>query len=525
LCPTLRASNCAPPSASIDLEINNVRAKLLNGGDMFWDIFGVGGSGYEIPKVTSGQKSIHSSYTSSLMIGGIDAANNLYTAGQTYRHRGLDFWPGALNAMGQIDSIDCDDWNEMFSITGKEINDSKNGLKISYKMSRWPSSHAPFYDANSDGIYDPSLGDYPVIDITQPNIVPGQMVYWIINDMGAPHTAYTGANPMGIEIQNIAYAFASSTSEAINNTTMYRYIYTNKSNNSYTEFRIGNYTDFELGGADDDYLGCDLSVGNNNRKRNLMYVYNSDNNDEDVNAWGYGIAPPAFGLTYLNPGKTSNNVSLEINSFILIYKGGFPGSTGFPRNSTEMYRYIKGLWADGLSIKYGSNGRNGIDSCMFMFPGTTDPNGRANWVETDISGDRRAVSAVSSVSLAPGERIVTDIAYVWARDTAGTNLTSLEKLKLSTDTVQSAYENFYSNYTTGISITSKEKISIYPNPSNDILYIDGINSIGKIRIYNNEGRLMKSIDHLKSNEIEISGLSPGIYYIHIKEKYSKFVKL
>ena len=525
MCPTIKASNCAPPTATIDLEINNVRAKLMNGGDMFWDIFGAGYSGYEIPKVVSGQKSIHASFTSSLMIGGIDASNNLYTAGQTYRQRGLDFWPGALNAMGQIDSIDCDDWDEMFSVTGKEINDSKKGLKISYSISRWPSSHAPFYDANSDGIYDPSLGDYPVIDINQPNIIPGQMVFWVINDMGAPHTAYTGANPMGIEIQNIAYAFASSTSEAINNTTMYRYIYTNKSNNTYTEFRIGNYTDFDLGGADDDYIGCDLSTGTNNRKRNLMYVYNADNFDDDMSSWGYGDAPPAFGFTYLNPGKTSNNVSLEVNSFMLIYKSGLSGTTGFPANSTEMYRYIKGLWADGLSIKYGSNGRNGTDSCMFMYPGTTDPQGRANWVETDVPGDRRVVSAVSSVSLAPGERIVTDIAYVWARDTAGTNLTSLEKLRLSTDTVQTAYQNFYTNYTTGIPAITKEKISIYPNPANDVLNIEGINSITKIRIYNNEGRLIKSIDFPTNKKVNIENLPQGNYYIQVNQYYKKFVKL
>lgn len=519
------ASNCANPTASINLEINNVRAKLLNGGDMFWDIFGAGMPGYEIPKVTSGERSIHSSFTASLMLGGIDVGNNLYTAGQTYRQRGLDFWPGALNAMGQIDSIDCDDWNEMFNITGKEINDAKSGKGISYNMSRWPSSHAPFYDANSDGIYDPSLGDYPVLDLNNINTIPGQMVYWVINDMGGPHTAYTGGNPMGVEIQNFAYAFSSSTSDAINNTTMYRYIITNKSNTTFTEFRIGNYNDFEIGGADDDYIGCDLSVGPNNRKRNLFYAYNADNDDEDMGGLGYGNSPPAFGITYLNPGKTSNNPNVEIGSFILIYKGGLSGSTGFPTNATELYRYLKGRWADNLPIMYGLNGRNGTDSCLYMFPGNTDPLGRPNWVETDVPGDRRAISAVKSVHLAPGEKVVTDFAYVWARDTFGNNLSSVEKLKLSTDTVQTAYQNFYSNYSTGVIQVKAEKIIIYPNPANDILCISGIQTIQKIKIYNSQAKLVREIIMPIERKINIANLPSGSYYIQINNNYSKFVKL
>lgn len=519
------ASNCNPPSASIDLEINNVRAKLLNGGDMFWDVLGNGMSKYEIPKVSPLEKSIHSSYAASLMLGGIDAGNNLYTAGQTYRQRGLDFWPGALNSMGKIDSIDCDDWNEMFNITGKEINDAKNGKGISYNMSRWPSSHAPFYDANSDGIYDPSLGDYPVIDLNNTNIVPGQMVYWVINDMGGPHTAYTGGSPMGVEIQNIAYAFSSSTSEAINNTTMYRYIITNKSNNSYTEFRIGNYNDFELGGANDDYLGCDLSTGSNNRKRNLFFVYNADNNDEDGASSGYGYAPPAFGLTYLNPGKTSTNSNIEMGSFILIYKGGLPGSTGFPANSTELYRYLKGLWADGLTIKYGSNGRNGTDSCKFMYPGGSDPQGRPYWEEYDVPGDRRAISAVNSTTLAPGEKVITDFAYVWARDAAGSNSTSLEKLRFVTDTIQSAYQNFYSNFSTQIKNTNKVNIHIYPNPANEIIYIKGIETIRKITIINSQGKIVKTIEWPTQHLLNIKDLPQGNYFLKADNSIGKFIKL
>ena len=41
-------SDCEPASASADLDVNNVRTKILNGGDMWWDL---NNPKYEIPKI------------------------------------------------------------------------------------------------------------------------------------------------------------------------------------------------------------------------------------------------------------------------------------------------------------------------------------------------------------------------------------------------------------------------------------------------------------------------------------------
>src|SRR5262245_11842484 len=43
------ANTCEPASQSVDMDINNVRTKLLNGGDMWWDL---NNPKYEVPKVT-----------------------------------------------------------------------------------------------------------------------------------------------------------------------------------------------------------------------------------------------------------------------------------------------------------------------------------------------------------------------------------------------------------------------------------------------------------------------------------------
>ncbi len=515
------AANCEPPSSSIDLDINNVRAKLLNGGDMFWDIFGNTSPAYEIPK-NSGR---HANFTSSLWLSGTDAGNNLHTAGQTYRQRGLDFWPGPLNSMGEIEAIDCNDWDEIFSVYGTEINNAKTGKSIAYNISRWPSEKAPFYDNNSDGIYDPSLGDYPVIDINHSSVVPGQLAYWVFNDKGNIHTAYPGSNPFGVEIQAFAYAFTSSTSDAIDNTTMFKYKITNKSNTPYATFRVGIFNDFDLGNANDDYVGCDLSTNSNGKKRNLFFVYNSDNDDEDGSSRGYGIAPPAFGITFLNPGKSSIGAILEMESHLFFTNQSVVGLNADPRDASELDRYMRGYWADGSILSYGTpDGRGGSDSTKFAFPGSTDPNGRPAWVETGVPGDRRSSASIKPRSLAPGEVMEIDFAFVWARDTPGTNLSSLEKLRLSTDTIITEFQTQFNNFSTNVRY-QKENIRIYPNPSSSYLIIEGMGMISTIKIYDTQGKMVKQILKPSSSKISIDDLAQGTYYIKIDNYTHKFIKL
>ena len=65
-----RSTKCKAPTSRIDLDINNVRTTILNGGDMWWDL---NDAQYEIPK--GGDK--HSIYAGSIMIGGIDQTGNL----------------------------------------------------------------------------------------------------------------------------------------------------------------------------------------------------------------------------------------------------------------------------------------------------------------------------------------------------------------------------------------------------------------------------------------------------------------
>lgn len=65
-------------------------------------------------------------------------------------------------------------------------------------------------------------------------------------------------------------------------------------------------------------------------------------------------------------------------------------------------------------------------------------------------------------------------------------------------------------------ISFKKKVSIYPNPANDIIYLDTDNSqVQNVSIYDCTGKLIlnKSIDN---NFVNISGLEKGIYILNLR---------
>lgn len=505
---------CAPPTAQATLDVNNVRAKLYNGGDMWWS--NTSNTGYEIPK-GSGLGSLSGG---ALWISGTDNGSNLYTAGQTYRQRGFDFWPGPLGNSGTVDSSTCKYWDRMFSITGEEISRAKKSGIRSQTVLDWPGGVAPFYDANSDGIYSPLGGDYPAYDPTETSNIPAQMIWWVMNDVGNTHTAYPGGLPMGLEIQVTAFAYKTNQSEVVNNSTMYRYKIMNKAMNTIYDFKVGFFVDGDIGGADDDYVGCDLSIGNFNKRRDLYYTYNADATDGST---GYGNRPPSIGLTILKTMKTAQFAAIYPSSYMFFTNQGTPGINSDPSNAFELARYMKGLWSDGTILSYGTaTGRGGADQAYFAFPGNTDPLGRPNWTESDVPGDRRTVTTIGgNYDLLPGATQEIETAIVWARDPVGDNLASLALLKLSTDTLREKHANIFQPYWTGI---SEEKMiaRIFPNPVSDKCWIEipsKNNEIIEVKLFDMSGKLVfqREYDPAKKIELDTNFLQKGAYIIHINQ--------
>jgi hypothetical protein len=109
------AAGCSPSSAFEWLDINNVRARINAGGDMWWDLVGGTGAKYYIPK--SGTAT--SMFSGALWIGGLDINNQLKLSAQRYRQVGIDFWTGPLTIDGTaaIDEQTCAQYDKQWKMT------------------------------------------------------------------------------------------------------------------------------------------------------------------------------------------------------------------------------------------------------------------------------------------------------------------------------------------------------------------------------------------------------------------------
>ena len=111
------AAGCSPATSQTDLDVNNIRATILGGGDMWWNL---ADAQYEVPKGSG----LNSLFAGSLWIGGVDAGGQLKVAAMTYRQSGSDFWPGPLDiATGSITSDECTNWDKHFKINRLDVEE------------------------------------------------------------------------------------------------------------------------------------------------------------------------------------------------------------------------------------------------------------------------------------------------------------------------------------------------------------------------------------------------------------------
>ncbi len=469
---TFRAADCKAPTSRIDLEINNVRTTILNGGDLWWDLTS---AKYEIPK-GSGK---HSIFAGSIMIGGKDETGNLKMAALTHRDGGSDFWPGPINVnTGSTTSDVCEEYDKHFKINKSEVEEYIFALKagetppVPLSMLNYPAhgnvadGHdyylAPFFDSDSNGIYDPLKGDYPAFDLGENNeryangrLRGDQNIWWVFNDVGNVHTE-SGANAIGLEIQAQAFGFA--TNDEINDMTFYNYKIINRSTFTIEDCYMGVWTDADLGYYKDDFVGCDV-------ERGLGYCYNGDANDEG--STGYGSNPPAIGIDFFEGPIADANDGIDndrdgvideagelISMSKFMYYNIGAGDQGDPNTATDYYNYVRGRWKNGASMEYGGNGFNSSGTpCDFMFPDDSDQDKYwgtggvvvAPWSEITAGNapdDRRFLQSAGPFTLEPGAVNYVTTGVVWAQSNPGEGpWSAVQNLKKADDLAQALFDN------------------------------------------------------------------------------------
>ncbi len=500
--------DCVLSTAQIDQSINNVRARLLTGGDVWWD--GQGEAGYVVPKQTpgSGVPEVSSIFTASIWLGGYDPSGNLKIAAGAYRN-GTDFYPGPLNPdTGLTDLEQCNEWDRFFTIYGSEVEEAINlydqcvnnpNCQLSIEdfadnIRYWPAvgneefanfygfelpfndqGLASFHDEDRDGLYNPLMGDFPTIDIKgcgtdaredAAKLVPDEMIFWIFNDAGGPHTLSNGnAIKMEVQVQSFGY----TTNDELNDMTFQRYKLINRADVDLRDTYFAMWVDPDLGCAEDDYIGCDV-------ERSLMYVYNEDVLDGDngcdcsSNPNTYCDKVPILGVDYFrgplgpkrinidqngdtiltNPpigGSFDTLIELGMSSFMYNNNasiGNPPPQTTDPDEDFEYYNILQGLWRDGTAVTFGGSGFNlgSTDSTRFVFPDAPNSDGWSMCTADLPFGDRRTIQASGPFLLTPGAVNELIIGVPWVPDIVYP-CPDLSRLLKADDLAQAVFDNCF----------------------------------------------------------------------------------
>jgi len=464
---TARAQNCEQALGEAFLDVNNVRARILNNGSLFYR-----GEPhvYEVPK-GSGSNAI---FMSGVWIGGfVGNETSPRTAASTYGP--WEFWAGPLDENGNPPA-DCGVFDRVFKVNKSDIDNYEATGATTPAMLGWPTGlGAPTIAPVGNGIDDDEDGEIDedgeqikfdiaaplasrvnrVIDLAggeRPAILGDQSIWWVMNDRGNTHERSQSA-PIGVEVHGMAFAFNQA--GAIGDMTFYKYNIFYKGSQPLERAYLGIVSDPDLGDFADDYVGSDSTLG-------LGYVYNADN--EDISGEGYGTPPPAAGYDFfqgpiipsvgdtaqVSGRKIPDFKNLGMTTYAFYNNGG--GVTGDPATAEDFYNYMDGRWRDGRQFTFGGNGRDeagggSTSPTRFMYSG--DPAANTGWTERNpdpftgsvapISpGDRRFAMATGPFTINPGDQqeIIFGVVFAIGAD----NWDSVSKLRQVDAAAQSAFD-------------------------------------------------------------------------------------
>jgi hypothetical protein len=363
---------------------------------------------------------------------------------------------------------------------GSDPNDPKNKLYVvrsddppfGDSWQEWKTAvelGADFYDGDGDGKYNPidknGNGEWD-LDEDRPDLLGDETVWCVINDgVPAKDRRYTDVNPLGIEVHQTVFGFASS--GLLGNILFIRYKVINKNPQGkiLDSIYFSVWADPDLGEYTDDLVGCDVSAAASGypktppEGRNAGYVYNNGPDRQ------YGPNPPTFLIDFFqgpfvhtgNSTDTAFNIrgpvlgvdtlvgykQLGISSFLQYFQSTPPDQAD-PVNRIEMRYYTMGYnrrgqplnpctWAFG-SV-FGGVDCNRVDP-RFFYSG--DPYRNIGWIQT-TAADERLMANTGMFRLRPFvDTAIIVAAYVVGRGTSATS--SIEEAKRISDFAQFIYD-------------------------------------------------------------------------------------
>jgi len=536
----LPAQTCPNPTATVDMQVNNLRLRSVRMGN-------IGYNKSKIPTLSAGFSGVPDSISHGLgycglWVAGIDTGGVVLASGTNvplyYGSQAYTFTPGPVGTSAD----DCVHWDRFWTVYQTEIathraditdgvlDDPLPGIlgwpgngnphfESQYGFSLPEGDLAPFFDQNSDGIYDPLSGDFPHPNGLDTSFIPGQISWCLFNDLGGKGSVWYPHRPLGFEYQTTIWALVCDDDDLLNNAFFVSQKITNKTGAQMDSVAVAMVSAFTVGGDYDDYKGTSPALA-------TVYAYNADALDGSSGQPGLGLHPPCMALTYLNyPLYKSMN-------FI---EGGAcdPALPMYvPFAPEEYFNYLHGRWRDGSPLVFGKDGYlnppwNLGSPTDHIFPDI--PFSGIGWSMTtsNLIGFgicRKMIPSVLLGSMRPGDSRNVDMIYSLHRDTTTDHIGNIHFMLNRLDGLHLRYAQGFSGSNCHAIVSMGEPFvgrirRVYPNPASDNVTIEAPrNLIRRVTVFDATGRIL--LERVFADEervvLTLAGMPPGFVFLKVE---------
>jgi hypothetical protein len=415
---------------------------------------------------------------------------------------------------------------------------------------------ASFVDVNANGIYEPMLGEYPLI-------------YGDACFLQIWHDHPNLERPGGVETHHYAYTLSCDTSEIYRNTVFFKTKFISHEND-FTRFSLGSFLDLDNGSPFDDYIGTHVELG-------MAYCYNGDLFDEALGQeTNFADTLPAQGFMVLrgnklnadgldNPEDASPigctnglgfNDGIVDNEYYTLERTLATASgviINDPATIQEWEKITNGNWVDGTPLFYGGNGNILLSNttnnkARFIFPGgsdtlfygtgSLDPGFDWTPLQTELTAanplppaDYRIYASHGSRAFTQNDTIEFDYVYLVYYDSthASTSFTEpldglfnkAERIKLAYNQNAGPCGTNFNPIEENLSVeeTNILQIGVYPNPTTGLIRFSGINQIEtNVVVYDGSGRILKTAKiQSETDTIDLSDLQGSLFFVKIQQ--------
>lgn len=339
-----------------------------------------------------------------------------------------------------------------------------------------------FVDWNSNLIYEPLLGEYPILS-------GNQSAYTVYNDWHANRTAI-GSSPIGLEIKHEAYS--KENVPYLLNSSIHRVLVTNKNTTNFKALKLGVYLESNIGQGTSEYIRS-LPF------QNSVLIYSTKQSDSF-----FGTQIPVLIVQFLSAPLAGSIYLTQDNDLV----------TGMPQNAEEANNLLSGKWTNGKRLTYGGNGVDGNNQARFIYPGTEDEeNQQFDWTEEksgNLPGSRNVLLRFDSLSIESNQTKEYIFVYHIIEDF---KIEDMDEIKMFLNSVDSL---FTLGQITNAPFYQNTPCKIYPNPvkSGKEIYFQGFEN-SRVYMYQSDGLLVKEIEINNTLTSEKLDLKSGIYWFKV----------